>query len=266
MTEWGYTGNTGPANWHKSFPQAGGNRQSPIDIKTSDVKYDAGLAGKPLKINYDPKRTKALVNNGHTFRVDIDACDYNLSGGPLSDNYQLVQFHAHWGKEDKEGAEHTIDGKQYAAEVHLVHWNTGQFKSVEDAIKADQGIAVLGSFIKVGKPHEGFEKLVPFLKKTPNKNCTAAVDGGFDPSCLLPANKKDYWTYEGSLTTPPCYESVSFILFKDVVEMSSEQLQVLRNLLDYADGETPEGEGKLVNNYRPLCDLNGRVVRGSFQV
>ncbi|XP_782997.3 carbonic anhydrase 2 [Strongylocentrotus purpuratus] len=265
MCEWGYTGHGGPAHWHESFPQAGGKRQSPIDINTTDARFDTALVDRPLKISYDPSRTKALVNNGHTFRVDIDACDYNLSGGPLEDNYQLVQFHAHWGKEDKEGAEHTINGKQYAAEIHLVHWNTGQFKAVSDAIKCDKGIAVLGSFIKVGKPHVGFEKLVPCLKKALNKNCTAPVEGGFDPSCLLPENKKDYWTYEGSLTTPPCYESVSFILFKDAIEVSEEQLQVLRNLQDHCDGESFEGRGKLVNNYRPLCDLNGRVVRATFE-
>lgn len=263
MAHWGYEEHDGPQNWHKSYPHAAGNRQSPIDVKTAEAQYDAKLGENSLNLSYDPKRTKNLVNNGHTFQVNIDATGHNLSGGPLDDHYQLVQFHAHWGKHDDVGAEHTIDGKQYAGEVHLVHWNTDKFSSVSEAIQNDRGIAVLGAFLKVGKAHDGFEKLIPFLKKVQNKDAQTNIEGGFDPSCLLPENKQDYWTYEGSLTTPPCYESVSFILFKDVVEVSEDQIKVLRELL--TDGHTPRGPKKIVDNFRPLCSMNNRVVKASFK-
>ncbi|XP_071487962.1 carbonic anhydrase-like [Diadema antillarum] len=268
--DWGYFGETGPEGWYKSFPQAGGKRQSPIDIQKKEVKYDTKLAEKPLKISYDPNRTKSLINNGLTFRVDIDACDSSLEyteseRGPLDEKYQLVQFHAHWGSKDEVGAEHTFDGKQYSAEVHLVHWNTEKFKSVGDAIKEDRGIAVLGSFLKVGSHHTGFDKLIPFLRKVQKKGSQTTIEGGFDPSCLLPDNKEDYFTYEGSLTTPPCYESVTFILFSEAVEVSPEQLQALRDLLTHSEGKAPcNGHDHIVDNYRPVCPTNGRVVRASF--
>ena len=44
----------------------------------------------------------------------------DLTGGALKDDYELWQFHAHWGDDSCKGSEHTVDGKAYAAEVS---WN-----------------------------------------------------------------------------------------------------------------------------------------------
>jgi len=40
------------------------------------------------------------------------------------------------------------------------------------------------------------------------------------------ADRSKYWTYCGSLTTPPCYESVRFLLFKDPIHVSEQQVRI----------------------------------------
>lgn len=261
---WGYEGDIGPCNWHKHFPKAGGKRQSPIDIDTSATQYDGSF--KPLRIHYDSHMCSSLTNNGHTFCMSVNSDQCNLSGGPLEDKYRLLQFHCHWGSDDTKGSEHTVDGHQYAAELHLVHWNTDKFKSADEAIEKNQGIAVLTAFIKAGKEHRGWNHVLSHFKDVKKVQGTSTVNEDFNPKCLLPENQTDYWTYEGSLTTPPCHESVRFIIFKEVVEVSSEQLAQFRSLCVCSSRKRDTGEDEhLVDNFRPIQPLNGRVVKASFQ-
>lgn len=64
--------------------------------------------------------------------------------------------------------------------------------------------------------------------------CPSCVQGSvveftrFDPACLLPSNTEDYWTYHGSLTTPPLTESVTWIIMKQHIEVSHDQVGVRR--------------------------------------
>ncbi|XP_067146351.1 uncharacterized protein [Apteryx mantelli] len=131
-----------PAHWKEVFPVANGDRQSPIDIKTEETKYDPSL--RPLNPNYDPASAKIILNNGHSTSVEFDdtvnksgsfqlnrssllpdfSCSddesttaFVLTGGPLSGTYRLRQVHFHWGSSDEAGSEHAVDGMKYAAET-----------------------------------------------------------------------------------------------------------------------------------------------------
>ncbi|KAK7891965.1 hypothetical protein WMY93_023928 [Mugilogobius chulae] len=84
----------------------------------------------------------------------------------------------------------------------------------------------------------------------------------FDPACLLPSNIDDYWTYHGSLTTPPLTESVTWIVMKQHIEVSHDQLAVFRSLLFTSAEE--EVQKSMVNNFRETQPLRGRTVRSSF--
>ncbi|XP_022094576.1 carbonic anhydrase 1-like isoform X1 [Acanthaster planci] len=265
MAQWGYTGDKGPDHWCEKFPDAKGKRQSPIDIVTTDTKVDASLG--PLNIDYSSARCTEIFNNGFTFQVNAESGGTNLSGGPLSNNHRLAQFHCHWGSKDGQGSEHTVNGAPYDAELHLVHWNSDLFQSVGDALPKDKGLAVLTAFLKVGKENAGWSKLVALLNKVKCKDDKCCLEAGFDPTVLLPENKKDYWTYEGSLTTPPCYESARFIIYREPVEISAQQIKTLRDLLSYKQGGQAECgcPEHLGDNYRPTMPLNGRVVTASFQ-
>ena len=80
----------------------------------------------PFKLtNYDMKPTDnnyTLINNGHTLQVGFPEKFFNVSGGGLTGVYTTVQAHLHWGSDDKQGSEHTMNGKKYPAEVSK--WRT----------------------------------------------------------------------------------------------------------------------------------------------
>ncbi|XP_015686335.1 carbonic anhydrase 2-like, partial [Protobothrops mucrosquamatus] len=144
-----------------------------------------------------------------------------LKGGPVEGIYKLKQFHIHWGSCEGQGSEHTVDGVKYDAELHLVHWNT-KYGAFEEAVKHPDGLAVVGVFLKVGSPCLGLQKVVDVLDSIKHKEKEANFTN-FDPTGLLPASL-DYWTYLGSLTTPPLLECVTWIVLKEPVSVSKEQV------------------------------------------
>uniref|UniRef100_A0A8D0H8L5 Carbonic anhydrase n=1 Tax=Sphenodon punctatus TaxID=8508 RepID=A0A8D0H8L5_SPHPU len=235
MLHWGYDEHNGPSHWKEVFPIANGSRQSPIEIKTQETKYDPAL--RPLSPSYDPTSAKVILNNGHSTSVEFDDTENKsaLRGGPLTGSYRLRQVHFHWGSSDDVGSEHMVDGTKYAAELHVVHWNADRYSSFVEAAQQADGLAVMAVFLK-GKQHR-------FTN--------------FDPSCLLPQSL-DYWTYLGSLTVPPLLESVIWIILREPISVCSEQLARFRSFLC-----TDEGEAAccLLKNYRPPQPLRGREVR-----
>ncbi|XP_012941697.1 carbonic anhydrase 1 [Aplysia californica] len=259
---WGYSKEDGPATWAKNFPAAGGPRQSPVDIVPASAVFDQGLANKPLTINYSAEDDLQLENPGLSFKANISRDDV-ISGGPLdSTKYKLVQFHFHWGKGDKEGSEHTVNGAMYPSELHLVHYNADKYASFGEAVTESDGLAVLGVFIKVGsKDHAGFKTLSDNVEKVKCKGNKCGTGSGFNPASLLPGNTTNYWTYEGSLTTPPCCESVRWIVFQDVIEISAQQIDSLRNLCCDECGKE-----RIPANYRPPLPLGKRELRASFRL
>ncbi|KAI4539536.1 hypothetical protein MG293_009931 [Ovis ammon polii] len=186
---WGYGERDGPVHWNEFFPIADGDQQSPIEIKTKEVRYDSSL--RPLGIKYDASSAKIISNSGHSFNVDFDDTDDKsvLRGGPLTGSYRLRQFHLHWGSADDHGSEHMVDGVRYAAEI--------------------------------GEHNPQLQKITDILDSIKEKGKQTRFTN-FDPVCLLPPCR-DYWTYPGSLTVPPLLESVTWIILKQPINISSQQ-------------------------------------------
>ncbi|MEE6463639.1 hypothetical protein FKM82_005991 [Ascaphus truei] len=235
---WGYGTDNGPSHWHNSFPIAKGDQQSPIDIKGNEVKYDSSL--KPLSISYDPSTAKTIINNGHAFNVEFDDAEDKsvLRGGELTGTYRLKQFHFHWGSSDDHGSEHTVDGVNYAAELHLVHWNT-KYASFGEAVRHCDGLAVVGVFLKVGDAKPELQKVIDALDLIPTKGKQASFTN-FDPSGLLPKSL-DFWTYQGSLTTPPLLQCVVWNVLKEPISVSPQQVSKLRGLFFNDEDELHAG-------------------------
>ncbi|XP_040597311.1 carbonic anhydrase 13 isoform X3 [Mesocricetus auratus] len=247
------TSKEGPIHWNEFFPIADGDQQSPIEIKTKEVKYDSSL--RPLSIKYDPTSAKIISNSGHSFNVDFDDSEDKsvLRGGPLTGSYRLRQFHLHWGSADDHGSEHVVDGVRYAAELHVVHWNSDKYPSFVEAAHASDGLAVLGVFLKIGEHNPQLQKIPDILDSIKEKGKQTRFTN-FDPLSLLPPSW-DYWTYPGSLTVPPLLESVTWIVLKQPINISSQQLARFRSLLCTAEGETA---AFLLSNHRPPQPLKGR--------
>ncbi len=221
---WSYMGETGPEHWVEIEKQSdcNGERQSPINIIDTNVQTDQSL--KPIDIHYSNNvMIHDLMNNGHTIQYNFDMGDYILLN---EEKFELLQFHFH------EAAEHTINGIRYPLEMHLVHANK------------DREYAVLAVFAQEGESNEAFEFLERYLPVQMGE--AKPVGKSFDLNLNLPKNKA-YYTYKGSLTTPPCTQTVNWFIFKNPIIISVDQITQIRELMP-------------LNNYRNEQAINGRVI------
>jgi carbonic anhydrase len=223
---WSYSGATGPAKWSGIDEKFGtcalGQTQSPIDIRTADVQAAALPA---ISFDYKPTPLK-IIDNGHTIQVNI-APGSSITVGDK--RYDLLQFHFHKPSEER------VDGKAYALVAHLVHRSE------------DGKLAVVAVLMDKGAKHPLIQAVFDNLPTTKEKE--SAVAGiGIDLNALLPENRA-YYSFAGSLTTPPCSEEVSWFVLKTPTQVSAEQIARFGRV--YA------------MNARPVQPLNGRVVQAS---
>lgn len=222
---WDYTGPAGQRRWHEladaNVTCVDGSAQSPIDISQT-------IVGSLSKISYHYNLAPVKVkNNGHTIQVDFLPSS-GFDGGKVTLNgkdYKLLHLHFH------RPSEHTVNGRQFPMEVHLVHQ------------AEDQKLAVVAMLMDYGAHHPGLDIVWAAM---PEKEGAAEVaDKPFNASILLPRSLATY-RYAGSLTTPPCSEGVSWLLMKTPISVSQSQVAMFRKLFDF--------------NSRYTQPLNGRDV------
>ncbi|KAI2667514.1 Carbonic anhydrase-related protein [Labeo rohita] len=254
--EWGYEEGV---EWGLLFPEANGEYQSPINLNSREACYDPRLLEVGLNPNYVVCRDCEVINDGHTVRIMLRSKSV-VTGGPLpSDHeYELSEVRFHWGKENQRGSEHTVNFKAFPMELHLIHWNSTLFNGVEEAMGKKKGILIIALFVQA---------ITDVLQDLQYKGKTKIIPC-FNPNTLLPDPLlRDYWVYEGSLTTPPCSENVTWILYRYPLTISQMQIEEFRRLRSHIKGaELPEGnDGMLGDNFRPTQPLSDRVVRAAFQ-
>ncbi|NXM08680.1 CAH4 anhydrase, partial [Tyrannus savana] len=263
---------TDPHQWHLTDPACKGDRQSPINIVTRNVVYDRSL--KPLTFEgYDGKGSSKwnVENNGHTgkyLKVTLDASP-KVGGGGLPRKYKAVEFHLHWGVPSLQqsspggqqyipGSEHSIDGEKYAMELHLVHIRE-DVPNVAEAKKYKDGLAVLAFFIKVGSPVSNSPSVTSSVFPVVCSGLSAQIDP-LPLSSLLPPKEElgRYYRYEGSLTTPDCFEGVIWTIFETPIQLSLLQLSHFAAL--HFDGKNST---HMIENFRPVQPLHQRKVSWS---
>lgn len=218
---WAYSGEAAPENWSKldaKFAVCGiGRNQSPIDLAGF---VEAEL--KPLKFEYQAAASD-IVNNGHTVQVDY------APGSALTVDgrrFELKQFHFHSPSENR------IGGKQFPLEGHLVHADK------------DGNLAVVAVMFREGAANP---LLVNLWQKMPAKaGGKAALPAGLNAVSLLPADR-DYYRFNGSLTTPPCSEGVWWLVMKKMASVSKAQVEQFAKAVGFA-------------NNRPVQPVNARPV------
>ncbi|UVT15797.1 MAG: carbonic anhydrase family protein [Nitrospira sp.] len=239
---WGYEGNQGPLRWGKLGPEFSlcekGMAQSPVDLLRSHktTLNDIYFSYKEAPFH--------VVNNGHTLQEVEPVSEATKSRYPKhgqtvntfdkdstivfdEDLYLLEQFHFH------APSEHTIDHKHYPMELHLVHHNERH------------EVAVVAVFMEEGKENPFFET---FLQHAPAKVGEVVDDHNHtvNPMTLLP-ERRSYYLYSGSFTTPPCSEGVSWLVMQDPIEVSAAQIERFRALVGH-------------DNVRPTQPLHKRFV------
>ncbi|KAK3095683.1 hypothetical protein FSP39_017549 [Pinctada imbricata] len=231
---WGYEGLIGPTHWHKLFKNAcSGREQSPINIQREYTLYDPKL--NDFAIWYDPPKPGSkfyLLNNGHTVQVNTFGPFYVANGG-LPSVYTTAQFHFHWGDASHRGSEHTVDGKASPIELHVVSYDAETYPKISTAMKEHQGLAVLGVlFDVVEKDNPALEKLIRNFNAIRDPEVKTEVEMDAMPiRDFLPKDTSKYYRYNGSLTTPGCYESVVWTVFEDKQTISERQLDEFRRIL-----------------------------------
>jgi carbonic anhydrase len=223
---WDYYGKTGPLGWGSLDPAfrlcAEGKEQSPIDIRGAKL----NKALKPIEFHYMSASVE-VENNGHTVEVHVKPGSYIVLDGV---RYDLQQFHFHHPSEE------SVNGKLTDMDAHLVH------KSADGKLAV---LAVRLSEIQ-GDPNATLATLWQHLPTEAGK--TETVPDMINAGGLLPGDR-GYWTFMGSLTTPPCTEGVRWFVFEQPVSISRAQLRAFGALYKI--------------NSRPLQDKNGRKIEAN---
>lgn len=210
---------------HIGYAACAGNAQSPVNIHTAGTLVVDAL---PLvEPHYQPFRMR-IVDNGHTIQVMPDGNAQYLRFKEV--RFDLAQFHIH------HLSEHQLDGQHDEMEIHAVHQD------------ADGNLLVLGFMLAEGDAHPLLEAVLSAVPKEKKKEVQTEV--WLDMLELLPQDGS-YYTYYGSLTTPPCTASVQFVVFKQKVMASRDQIS---RFADYYD-----------HNYRPVQPLNNRFIFEKIQ-
>ena len=222
-THWDYAGSGGPDEWGKMQPEyskcSTGTRQSPIDIR-GGIAVDL----EPIKFDYRPS-SFSVIDNGHTVQVNVEPGNSITITGK---RYELVQFHFHRPSEER------VNGRQYDMVAHLVH------KDV------DGRLAVVAVLLDRGSAQAIVQSVWNNLPLEKGDEVRAGTR--IDLSQLLPEDKR-YYTYMGSLTTPPCSEGVLWMVMKQPVPISVEQVSIFSRLYPM--------------NARPIQQADGRLIKES---
>jgi carbonic anhydrase len=220
---WSYQGEGGPEQWGQLKPEfatcSAGKRQSPIDIRDGiAVQLD------PVQFDYKPSNFR-VIDNGHTVQVNVS---HGNSIEIMGRRFELLQFHFHRPSEER------INGRQFDMVAHLVH------KDLEGKL------AVVAVLLDRGSVQPIVQTVWNNLPLEKNEELTAKAT--LDLNGLLPSDR-NYFTYMGSLTTPPCSEGVLWMVMKTPVSISPEQIGIFTRLYPM--------------NARPIQSASGRLIKGS---
>ncbi len=222
-TFWNYQGKTGPLGWDKLNPAfeacSKGHEQSPIDIRGAHLNKEL----KPIEFHYIGGPV-TLENNGHTVVVHVDPGSYMVANGV---RYNLIEFDFHHPSEE------AIKGKFADMSIHLLHRSAdGKLAVVAVRLIEDRG--------------QGSAALATLWQHLPQKVGTIdKITDMFNPGGLLP-DDRGYWTYTGSLTTPPCTEGVEWFVFEQELTVSRQQWQAFANLYKVNTRELQDPHGRRI--------------------
>ncbi len=221
---WSYEGPNGPPAWGRLKPDfnlcAIGKRQSPINIEASSTLQGPA---EPILFSYPPG-SASVVNNGRTIQVDV-AGDNTLT--VRGSSFKLLQFHFHHPSEER------VNSQGFAMVAHLVHRN------------AEGQLAIVAVLLEPGAPNPLIHKVWTYMPLDSGDRVRMPADS-LELAGLLPKDQR-YYQFMGSLTTPPCSEGVLWLVLKQPMTVSREQLRLFAQ--------------QFPNNARPVQPVHGRAVR-----
>uniref|UniRef100_I3JAU3 Carbonic anhydrase n=1 Tax=Oreochromis niloticus TaxID=8128 RepID=I3JAU3_ORENI len=254
------------STWPTLFPQyCNGSRQSPINIVSASATPNDNLTSFTFVKYDDTSAMTSIENTGETVKVTLKS-GVKISGGDLSEQYDSLQFHFHWGNGSSvPGSEHTVDGKRYPMELHIVNSKSSYNGNTSLAVNDSTGLAALGFFIEVmsgnstGQP-ESWRNLTSYLANITEKG---DIFSGFSlDDLLVGVDRTKYYRYLGSLTTPACNEAVVWTVFKDPIKVSKDLIDLFSTTVR-VENSTSELVTNVYRSLQPAQPVSTQSVKAS---